>query len=36
MNTLFVAGSMVLIAIIGTLFFKYLDYKEKRNMQHPE
>jgi hypothetical protein len=27
MNTLIVAGSILLIAIIGTIFFKYQDRK---------
>ena len=37
MNTLVVAGSMVLIAIIGTIVFKCQDYlKNKRNMQQSE
>lgn len=27
MNTLIVAGFIVLIAIVGTIFLKYLDYK---------
>ena len=37
MNTIVVAGSMVLVAIIGTLLLKYLDnQKEKRNMPNSE
>lgn len=31
MNTLIVAGSIVLIAIVGTIFFKYQDW---RAMKH--
>ena len=27
MNTLIVAGSILLIAIAGTIYFKYLDHK---------
>lgn len=37
MNTLIVAGSMVLVAIIGTIYFKYQDYlKKKQNIPHSE
>ncbi len=28
MNTLIVAGSMVIVAVVGTLFLKYLEHKE--------
>ena len=31
MNTLFVAGSMVLVAIIGYYYFKYQDWKTEKN-----
>ena len=33
MNTLIVAGSMVLVAIVGTLFLKYLEHKEEKQSQ---
>ena len=31
MNTIIVAGSVVLIAIIGTIFFKYQDKRLANN-----
>ena len=31
MNTLIIAGSMALIAVVGTLVIKYIDY---RNTNH--
>ena len=30
MNTLIVAGSMVIVAVVGTLFLKYLEHKEEK------
>ena len=33
MNTIIVAGSMVIVAVVGTLFFKYLEYKEEKQSQ---
>ena len=31
MNTLIIAGSMALVAVVGTLVIKYIDY---RNSHH--
>ena len=28
MNTLIIAGSMALVAIVGTLVIKYIDYRD--------
>ena len=37
MNTLIVAGSMVLVAIAGTIYFKYQEHQAgKRNAVHSE
>ncbi len=33
MNTLIVAGSMVLVAIVGTIFLKYLDHKKEKDSE---
>ncbi len=33
MNTLIVAGSMVVVAIVGTLFLKYLDHKKEKDSE---
>lgn len=33
MNTLIVAGSMVVVAIIGTIFLKYLEHKKEKNSE---
>jgi hypothetical protein len=33
MNTVIVAGSMVIVAVVGTLFLKYLEHKEEKRSQ---
>jgi len=32
MNTLVIAFSMVLVAIVGSLYFKYQDHRLQKNM----